>query len=1099
MASSSSVFISHTSDMAAFPAGSSFVRAAVDAVLKAGLHPVDMEQFAAREDVPGAYCERRIRECDIYLAVVGFRYGSLVPDRTDPISYTELEFLTATEAGMPRLVFVLGENAAVPRSLVDRDSTAIDRFRQRLHDARVIVKAVADPTELAEAVLQALYENRLDRLGRNGGGDPAGRPGASARGQRPWMAPPLDRIVERPELADQVLMALTAPASAGAAPTVGLLGAGGFGKTTLATWACNRTEIEQRFPGGLLWVTVGQETRDSGLAERINDLGFLLSGRKSAISNPDVAGAELGRLLDERGAVLLVIDDVWETTQLRSFRFGGSACTRLVTTRVPDVLPDVGQRIFVESMTAVQARELVAYGIDGLPIEAPDRLASVAGRWPVLLNLVNGALRRRVFRGQSPDEAAEGVLALLTARGPAALDPYHLRNAGMSRELCNLVCDLRWAEAKVRHLGSVVDVQADLASVDIPVARLLGQELRHVAHILGPTTPHEAFGTTLASRLHSVPGLETILDRYRSTLPLPRLEPAWPLPDRSEASSSAGHSGDLSSSTFSPDGSLLATTSQDHTARLWHTADGTQFAVLSGHTSMVWDSAFSMDGSVLATASDDWTVRLWNVADGTPLALLAGHTGGVHSCMFSPDRHHLATVSDDSTARLWKLADGSYPAVILRGHAGRVTGCAFSPDGTLLATCGEDDTARIWDISRGSEVRVLAGRAGGIRHCAISPDGTLLATGGEDGLVRLWRVSDGTLFGELVGHTDRIERCAFSPDGLLLAAGGGDGTARVWRLSGGVQEAVLNCHPAWVSCSFSPDGALLATTGHDQSARLWTVPDYAPHATLSSPGSYVNDCSFSPDGKLLATAGPDRGVQLWHMPDNERPKTLVGHTDRVTACTFSPDSATLATVGDDHTVRLWTVPEGSEPITLTGHTDRTRGCAFSPDGTLLATVGDDQTVRLWQLPEGTPTATLTGYAARLTDCAFSPDGALLAIACLDGTVQLRRANDGTLVTALTGNLDPVNSCVFSPDGLLLATAGEDRTVRLWKTSDGTPVAVLTGHAGWVNGCTFSPDGTYLATVSHGTIRIWHVASGECQCALGVVGPLTKKAGTPRVP
>lgn len=71
-----SVFISHTSDLADYPPGLSFARAAVDAVLKAGLRPVDMAQFAAREDTPAAYCERRVRECDIYLAVVGFRYGS---------------------------------------------------------------------------------------------------------------------------------------------------------------------------------------------------------------------------------------------------------------------------------------------------------------------------------------------------------------------------------------------------------------------------------------------------------------------------------------------------------------------------------------------------------------------------------------------------------------------------------------------------------------------------------------------------------------------------------------------------------------------------------------------------------------------------------------------------------------------------------------------------------------------------------------------------------------------------------------------------------------------------------------------------------------
>jgi len=69
-----------------------------------------------------------VRECDFYLAVVGLRYGSLVPDRADGLSYTELEFLTATRLGIPRLVFLLDERAEVPSSLVDPDHTVTEPY-----------------------------------------------------------------------------------------------------------------------------------------------------------------------------------------------------------------------------------------------------------------------------------------------------------------------------------------------------------------------------------------------------------------------------------------------------------------------------------------------------------------------------------------------------------------------------------------------------------------------------------------------------------------------------------------------------------------------------------------------------------------------------------------------------------------------------------------------------------------------------------------------------------------------------------------------------------------------------------------------------------
>src|SRR5262245_31293761 len=129
----SQVFVSRTSDMARFPAGRSFVQAVLDAINRAGLAAVDMGYFAARDGQPADYCQQRVRDCEIYLAVVGFRYGSLVPG--EDVSYTELEFLEASVAGKPRLVFLLDETAELPADLVDADRVAVDGFRQRLQDA----------------------------------------------------------------------------------------------------------------------------------------------------------------------------------------------------------------------------------------------------------------------------------------------------------------------------------------------------------------------------------------------------------------------------------------------------------------------------------------------------------------------------------------------------------------------------------------------------------------------------------------------------------------------------------------------------------------------------------------------------------------------------------------------------------------------------------------------------------------------------------------------------------------------------------------------------------------------------------------------------
>src|SRR5215472_14116077 len=150
------VFVSHTSDMARFPAGRSFIGAVLDAVSRAGRAPVDMRYFAAREGEPAEYCRQRVRGCDVYVAVVGFRYGSIVPG--EAVSYTELEFEAAAEAGLPRLVFLLDEAADLPAELVDADRGQVDGFRQRLLDAGLVLRTFGSETGLELEVFHALSQ-----------------------------------------------------------------------------------------------------------------------------------------------------------------------------------------------------------------------------------------------------------------------------------------------------------------------------------------------------------------------------------------------------------------------------------------------------------------------------------------------------------------------------------------------------------------------------------------------------------------------------------------------------------------------------------------------------------------------------------------------------------------------------------------------------------------------------------------------------------------------------------------------------------------------------------------------------------------------------
>lgn len=156
-----------------------------------------------------------------------------------------------------------------------------------------------------------------------------------------------------------------------------------------------------------------------------------------------------------------------------------------------------------------------------------------------------------------------------------------------------------------------------------------------------------------------------------------------------------GHAFGVTAVAFSPrDATLVLTGSVDQTARLWDATNGVNIAtfgpqftsgqLVSGHANSVSGVAISPDGTLVATASDDRTAKLWNITGGTEIRTLTGHTNRLSSVAFSPDGTLLATGGFDGTVRLWTVATGAQ----LRSLApctSPIASVAFSPDGASLA------------------------------------------------------------------------------------------------------------------------------------------------------------------------------------------------------------------------------------------------------------------------------------------------------------------------------------------------------------------------------------------------------------------------------
>jgi len=524
-----------------------------------------------------------------------------------------------------------------------------------------------------------------------------------------------------------------------------------------------------------------------------------------------------------------------------------------------------------------------------------------------------------------------------------------------------------------------------------------------------------------------------------------------------------GHKGSVITTSYSPDGKYIVSSSSDYAIKIWEVETGICKKQIQGGKY----AEFSPDGKYIVSASVE-DVHIRDIKTGKILKTLKGHTM-IHSISFSPKGKHVMSISTDGNIKIWDVETG----ICTRERDGYVNSGNFSPDGRYIVYTAFN-TILLWNLDTNEVLRTFEGHTKLVNTASFSHDGRYIVSASDDRSIKLWDVESGKLLRTYEGHTDCVKSASFSPDGKYIVSASNDGTIRLWKTQSEYSVCVnkIKGHTDWVlSVSFSPNGKYIVSASRDKTIKIWDLDKHT--TTLPQQLMYIRSASFSPDGNKIVSGAFGGSVCLWNSRTGDCYKKI--STQGTDGVIFSPDGRLIASRSID-IIELWDIETSRLLRKLEGHAYNINSISFSPDGKKIVSSSNDESVKVWDVQTGDCLMTLNGHTYNVMYALFSPDGKWIVSASADKTARLWDAETGNCTKVLGGHTNHVNYAAFSSDGKnIISVSGYNPTIKIWDVNTGDCFNTITGFKGEIKSVLpITPDWKYILLVDRNTIGIWNI-------------------------
>lgn len=286
------------------------------------------------------------------------------------------------------------------------------------------------------------------------------------------------------------------------------------------------------------------------------------------------------------------------------------------------------------------------------------------------------------------------------------------------------------------------------------------------------------------------------------------------------------HHGPVRTAFLSPDQDAIISASDDFTALRWTRGSVRPSGLALSHEAKVACAVFNPEGSIVATVSEDGRAALWDALKGESLGPDRELGAPGRWVDFHRDSRLFATTAG-TQAMIWAV-DSPVPigAAIQHRSGCELHAARFSPDGKVLATAGADNTIGIWDTASHQSLATLKKHEGDVLSVRFSFDGTLLVSTSADGSICVWNTTTWQPMGSPMVMPGEVWSAVITPDNhFVLATSLVSRGVRIFDLlTGSSFTDGISLPSDALSLDLSPGGDLLVVACTDGTIRSYGSP-----------------------------------------------------------------------------------------------------------------------------------------------------------------------------------------------------------------------------------------------------------------------------------